>query len=208
MLALVSEFNCFLRSRCSMEMWCPDDIGRDSWDWVGPPPWERACFNFPEWGGGSSPVKTEPPQIVLLWLLLLWLLLWLFETRSEARQCENPQSPVLFGMGSPRWQRTLGCCGCCGCSEDAMSVCMSTAPQSLIGRASTPKRRPKKNRKNTAKNPRHHHRCQSREARENRPGFQVRTARSKTATRSVNWALFSIQTEWRRNASGLKSAAS
>ena len=33
---------CFLRSRCSMEMWCPDDIGRDSWDWVGPPAWERA----------------------------------------------------------------------------------------------------------------------------------------------------------------------
>ena len=53
-----------------MEMWCPDDIGRDSWDWVGPPAWERACFNSPEWGGGSSPVKTEPPQIVLLLLLL------------------------------------------------------------------------------------------------------------------------------------------
>ena len=61
LLALVSEFNCFLRSRCSMEMWCPDDIGRDSWDWVGPPAWERACFNSPECGGGgSSPVKTEP----------------------------------------------------------------------------------------------------------------------------------------------------
>ena len=45
LLALVSEFNCFLRSRCSMEVWCPDDIGRDSWDWVGPPAWERACFN-------------------------------------------------------------------------------------------------------------------------------------------------------------------
>ena len=28
---------CFLHSRCSMEMWCPDDVGRDSWDWVGPP---------------------------------------------------------------------------------------------------------------------------------------------------------------------------
>ena len=55
MLTLVSEFNCFLRSRCSMEMWCPDDIGRDSWDWVGPPAWETACFNSPEWGGGSSP---------------------------------------------------------------------------------------------------------------------------------------------------------
>ena len=27
LLALVSEFNCFLRSRCSMEMWCPDDTG-------------------------------------------------------------------------------------------------------------------------------------------------------------------------------------
>ena len=53
-----------------MEMWCPDDIGRDSWDWVGPPAGVRACFNSPEWGGGSSPVKTEPPQIVLLLLLL------------------------------------------------------------------------------------------------------------------------------------------
>ena len=54
-----------------MEMWCPDDTGRDSWDWVGPPAWGRACFNSPEWGGGSSPVKTEPPQIVLLLLLRL-----------------------------------------------------------------------------------------------------------------------------------------
>ena len=52
-----------------MEMWCPEDIGRDSWDWVEPPAWVRACFNSPEWGGGSSPVKTEPPQIVLLLLL-------------------------------------------------------------------------------------------------------------------------------------------
>ena len=45
LLALVSEFNCFLRSRCSMEMWCLDDIGRDSWDWVEPLAWVRACFN-------------------------------------------------------------------------------------------------------------------------------------------------------------------
>ena len=39
LLALVSEFTCrcLLRGRCSMEMWCPDDIVRDSWDWVGPP---------------------------------------------------------------------------------------------------------------------------------------------------------------------------
>ena len=60
-----------------MEMWCPDDMGRDSWDWVGPPAWERACFNSPEWGGGSSPVKTERHQIVLLLLLLCVLLLLL-----------------------------------------------------------------------------------------------------------------------------------
>ena len=72
LLALVSEFSCFLRGRCSMEMWCRDrdDTGRDSWDWVGPPAWVRACFNSPEWGGGSSPVTTEPPQIVLLLSLL------------------------------------------------------------------------------------------------------------------------------------------
>ena len=31
-LAFVSVFG----SRCTMEMWCPHDIGRDSWDWVGP----------------------------------------------------------------------------------------------------------------------------------------------------------------------------
>ena len=68
-LAFVSGF--FFKkksSRCSTEMWCLYDIGRDSWDWVGPPAWGRACFNSPEWGGGSSLVKTEPPQIVLLLL--------------------------------------------------------------------------------------------------------------------------------------------
>ena len=35
----------------------------------------EACFNSPEWGGGSSPVKTETPLIVLLLLLFLLLLL-------------------------------------------------------------------------------------------------------------------------------------
>ena len=87
LLALVSEFNYFLRSRCSMEMWCPDDIGRDSWDWVGPPAWERACFNSSEWGGGSSPVKTEPLQIVLLLLLLL---VFLFVVNGARSVCPQP----------------------------------------------------------------------------------------------------------------------
>ena len=36
------EKRCFFRSRCSMEMWCPDGIGGDSWDWFGPPTRERA----------------------------------------------------------------------------------------------------------------------------------------------------------------------
>ena len=85
LLALVSEFNCFLRSRCSMEMWCPDDLRRDSRDWVGPPAWERACFNSPEWSGGSSPVKTEPPQI---------LLLLLFQTHMKVCVCAQHLKPA------------------------------------------------------------------------------------------------------------------
>ena len=50
LLAFVSEFNCFLRSRCSMEVWCPDDMGRDSWDWVGPPAWEESMLPLPRVG--------------------------------------------------------------------------------------------------------------------------------------------------------------
>ena len=95
LLALESEFDCFLRSRCSMEMWCPDDIGRDSWDWVGPPAWRRACFNSPEWCGGSSPVKTEPTQIVLLLLLLLLLLL--FWRSIDTCVCPHAQEPEGVG---------------------------------------------------------------------------------------------------------------
>ena len=114
MLTLVSEFNCLLRGRCSIEMWCPDDTGRDGWEWVGPPAWGRACFNSPEWGGGSSPVKTEPPQIALL--LLLWLWLWssvfihetpmrapnqVWQNAWESRLQATPPPP------SPRRRRTL-----------------------------------------------------------------------------------------------------
>ena len=35
---------------------------------IGPPTWERAWSTSPEWGGGSSLVKTEPLQIALLLL--------------------------------------------------------------------------------------------------------------------------------------------
>ena len=129
LLALVSEFNCFLRGRCSMEMWCPDDIGRDSWDWVGPPAWWRACFNSPEWGGGSSPVKTEPPQIVLLLLLCVdvvgvvcvdVVVVWCGLARGKPPPC----------VGSKRFRV---------CVQDA-SVCTGTTPASpfhLPGHRST-----------------------------------------------------------------------
>ena len=33
-----------------MEMWCPVDIGRHSWDWVGPPTWEREHASTPRMG--------------------------------------------------------------------------------------------------------------------------------------------------------------
>ena len=63
-----------------MEMWCPDDIGRDSWDWVGPPAWVRACFNSPEWGGGSSPVKNGASAdciiVVVVCCVVVCRLLW------------------------------------------------------------------------------------------------------------------------------------
>ena len=63
LLAFVSGFNkrCFLRSRCSMEMWCPDDTGRDSWDWFGPPTWESmiqlpsVAWDLPACQNGASP---------------------------------------------------------------------------------------------------------------------------------------------------------
>ena len=45
LLALVSEFDCFLRSRCFVEVWCPGSVGREGLDWVGPPAWGRAWFN-------------------------------------------------------------------------------------------------------------------------------------------------------------------
>ena len=71
----------FLRSRCSMEMWCPDDTGRDSWDWVGPPAWGRACFNSPEWGWrllacfhGASPDCIIGVVVCVCWcVVVVWL---------------------------------------------------------------------------------------------------------------------------------------
>ena len=60
-------------------MWCPDDIRRDSWDWVGPPAWGRACFNSPEWGGGSPDcivVDVVCCCCVVVWLcgcVVVWL---------------------------------------------------------------------------------------------------------------------------------------
>ena len=35
--SVISEFNKRCGLRCSVEMWCPDDIALGGWDWVGPP---------------------------------------------------------------------------------------------------------------------------------------------------------------------------
>ena len=53
-----------------MEMWCPDDTGRESWDWVGMPAWGEHASTPQSGVEATPPVKTEPPQIVLL--LLFW----------------------------------------------------------------------------------------------------------------------------------------
>ena len=50
LLAFVSEFNCFLRGRFSMEMWCPDDTGRESWDLVGSSAWSKSMLQLPRVG--------------------------------------------------------------------------------------------------------------------------------------------------------------
>ena len=72
LLATVSESNyrCFIRSRCSREMWCPDDKGPDGWDWVGPHTWER--HNSTPQSGVETPrlFKRSLPRLYL-WLLLL-----------------------------------------------------------------------------------------------------------------------------------------
>ena len=45
-----------------MEMWCPDDTRRDSWDWVGPPASGESMIQLPRVGwrllackNGASP---------------------------------------------------------------------------------------------------------------------------------------------------------
>ena len=53
-----------------MEMLCPDDIGRDSWDSVGHPLGRK--HDSTAQSGVEAPrlLKTEPPQIVLFLFLL------------------------------------------------------------------------------------------------------------------------------------------
>ena len=76
LLAFVSVFDCesFLRCRCSMEMWCPEGhrggtSGIGLGHLLG-----REHVSTPQSGcGGSSPVKTEPLQVVLqLLLYVVW----------------------------------------------------------------------------------------------------------------------------------------
>ena len=96
LLASASEFNyrCFLRCRCSMEMWCPDDIGR-----IGPATClGESMIQLSRVGRGSPPVKTEPLQIVI-WLLV-------FKTWLGACVCaqhsSEPSHPTRPRNGNPR----------------------------------------------------------------------------------------------------------
>ena len=54
-----------------MEMWCPDDIGRDSWDWVGPPAWGEHA-STPQ-SGVEAPrlLETESPQIAFFVIVVV-----------------------------------------------------------------------------------------------------------------------------------------
>ena len=112
--AFVLRFSkiCFLSSRCSTEMWCLDDTGRDSWDWVGPPPWEGAWFNSPERGGGSSPVKNGTSAGCCCCWLLMWLLLFLLDlsgrmSMSTSAENEIVQEPTIAKNSSPSGLRKL-----------------------------------------------------------------------------------------------------
>ena len=103
----------FFRSRCSMEMWCLYDIGRESWDWVGLPAWERTCFNSPEWCGGSSLVQTEPPQIVFIVVIVLEMTITHPHPHDPAKGfiCMHTTGGLTPGRNSRR-QRQNDRCNC------------------------------------------------------------------------------------------------
>ena len=81
-----SNHRCFLRSPCPQR--CGFLRIRGGTAGIG---WatylEESMLQLPRGGGSSSPVKTEPLQIVLL-------LLWLFRTRAEKR-CVCPHHTEL-----------------------------------------------------------------------------------------------------------------
>ena len=52
---------------------------------------ERACFNSPEWSGSTSPVKTEPHQIVLL----LFCCGCFGRGRSTRCLCQHPRRLIV-----------------------------------------------------------------------------------------------------------------
>ena len=50
---------CILRRRTSMEMWCPDGIGRESWDRGGRESVGWLAWNSPQVGGGALAVSVS-----------------------------------------------------------------------------------------------------------------------------------------------------
>ena len=78
-------------------------------------------------------------------------------------------------------------------------------PLVRIGRSSTPKRRPKKAALSGERTI-HHHATQPVKLVERSPPFPSANRAKPNCNRSIDWAHFSIQTEWRSNASGNESA--
>ena len=90
-----------------MEMWCPDDIGRDSWDWVGPPAWERACFNSPGWGGGSSPVKNGASPDCIVVVVVVVVSEWALSERISTALTRATQDGPDSQQHAKTWRRGL-----------------------------------------------------------------------------------------------------
>ena len=101
-----------------MEMWCLYDIRRDSWDWAAclgesMTKLSRVVWRLLACENGASPdcnvVVVVVVVVVGCWLLVVAVavVVVVVSETTEARQCLCQQSPVLIGMVSPRWQRTL-----------------------------------------------------------------------------------------------------
>ena len=127
----VSSFFLYVFQKNSLLALVLTTLGGIAGIWVGPPTWVRACFNSQEWGGSSSPVKTEPLQIVFS-LLLFWTPI------DEEPMCTSHKATRRNCAGALDGQQLLAIEG-------------SQKKKNAESWDSTPKKSPKKWRKNAEK---------------------------------------------------------